>query len=868
MANDTERPILEAGLIRAHTFAALAMFLYSAMLALTISAKNHLPEFLAHTSWMTWGRLRYAHTQGIFFGWLGNAFLAFLYYAVPHLADRPVTGRRLGWLLWILWNLGVVIPGWAAVQLGYAQPLEWAEFPLAVDAVVVVAFVLSIVQFVLPLFRRRLGGLYVAGWYILGGILFTALAYPVGNFVPEVVPGARGATYSGLWIHDAIGLYVTPLALAIAYIVIPVVTRRPIYSHFLSMIGFWLLFFIYPLNGTHHYVFSSIPMDAQQGAIVASVYLGVDVILVVMNLLLSLRGAAGDALRDVPLRFVRLGVILYLIVGIQGSLQALMPVNRFIHFTDWVIGHAHLAMIGFASFIAIGGLLHVWQRTPGCRYQPVAAVWSFWLLSIGLTAMVLDLTAAGLIQAHLWEAESPWMESVRGSQIYWLLRTFSGTILFTGFLLVGWSLVGGRPVPERAAASVTPEPTESPPPLAVAWLHSAYLITAVAGVAVFGLSFYALAILPNREIEADVRRDSPVKIACLTSAEERGRQIYGREGCVMCHTQLIRRTEADVRRFGVASQAWEYENDYPQLWGTRRIGPDLARNVGRHPRDWHLAHLWNPRHVVPDSIMPAYTWLFDGAAKKPTAEALDLVAYLESLGRDAESAGTNSPRPLPGMDPAEERRRGMFCDCDVPRTAGPAPVFSVDVRPGERDRLDRRGDVVFRRECSGCHGPEGRGNGPAADALLLVPRDLSSARYSAAAISKVLWKGVPGSAMPSFHDLPTSELRALVARVQSLGPPPDKDPPLDAESAKRAESLYASNCVACHGSRGEPPTVFKTVLAPAPTNFREVQPTLLRATAVLADGVPGTAMIGWKTKLSDDERRLLAKHVRSLFAAD
>jgi cytochrome c oxidase cbb3-type subunit I/II len=868
MANDPDRPILDAGLIRAHTYAALAMVLYSALLGLTIAAKFHWPDFLTDTPWLTWGRLRYAHTQGIFFGWLGNAFLAFLYYAVPNLADRPVTSRRLGWLLWTLWNLGVVIPGWAAVQLGYAQPLEWAEFPLAVDAVVVVAFVLSIVQFVVPLFRRRLGGLYVAGWYVLGGIVFTALAYPVGNVVPELVPGARGATYSGLWIHDAVGLYVTPLALAIAYIVIPVVTRQPIYSHFLSMIGFWLLFFIYPLNGTHHYVFSSIPMDAQQGAIVASVYLGVDVILVVMNLLLSFRGAASDALRDVPLRFVRLGVILYLIVGIQGSLQALMPVNRFIHFSDWVIGHAHLAMIGFASFLAIGGILHVWQRTPGCRYSPSAAVWSYWLLSIGLTAMVLDLTAAGLIQGHLWESESPWMESVRSSQVYWLLRTFSGMILFAGFLVFGASLFCGRPVPARAAARPVSEPTSHAPPLAIAWLHNAYLITAVAGVVVFALSFYALAIVPNREIEADVRRDSPTRVAHLTSAEERGRQIYGREGCVNCHTQLIRTTEADVRRFGVASQAWEYENDYPQLWGTRRIGPDLARSVGRHPRDWHLAHLWNPRHVVPDSIMPAYPWLFDGSAKQPTAEATDLVAYLDSLGRDAQSAGVNSPRALPGLDPAEERRRGMFCDCDVPRTAGPAPVFAVDGQPGERDRLERRGDVIFRRECSGCHGMDGRGNGPAADALLLSPRDLTSNRYSAAAVSKALWKGVPGTAMPSFHELQTTELRALVARVQSLGPPPENAPPLDAESAKKAESLFGTHCIACHGNRGVPPSVFKTTLAPAPTNFREVQPTLPRATAVLADGIPGTAMIGWKTKLSEEDRLLLAKHVRSFFAAE
>ena len=252
------------------------------------------------------------------------------------------------------------------VFAGFGQPLEWAEFPLLVAAFVVAGFVLAIVQFVTPFLRKGFSGLYVSAWYITGGLIFTTLAYPVGNLAPQFLPGAIGAAFSGLWIHDAVGLFVTPLALAIAYFVIPVATGRPIYSHFLSMIGFWLLFFFYPLNGTHHYVFSSIPMDAQKGAIAASVYLGMDVILVVANLLLSLRASAGKVWRDTPLLFVWTGVVIYLLVSLQGSLQALMPVNRLIHFTDWVIGHSHLAMLGFAGLTAVGGVAHVWQHTPGC----------------------------------------------------------------------------------------------------------------------------------------------------------------------------------------------------------------------------------------------------------------------------------------------------------------------------------------------------------------------------------------------------------------------------------------------------------------------------------------------------------------------
>ena len=863
---------IEAKLIRAHTFAALAMLIYSVLLGLAVALKFNWPDFLGEQEWLTWGRLRYAHTQGIFFGWLGNAFLAFLYHAVPRLTDQPVTSRLLGWLLFVVWNFGVVIPGWAAVQMGYSQPLEWGEFPLAIDGIVVAAFGVMIVQFMLPFFRRGVKSLYVSGWYILGGILFTALAYPVGNFVPELVPGARGATFSGLWIHDAIGLYVTPLALAIAYIVIPVVTRRPIFSHFLSMIGFWLLFFIYPLNGTHHFVFSSIPMEAQQGAIVASVYLGVDVILVVMNLLLSLRGSGNVVLRDVPLRFVWLGTVCYLIVSLQGSLQAIMPVNRFVHFSDWVIGHAHLAMIGFASFTAIGGLLHVWQRTPGCHYNPKAASWSFWLLTLGLSLMVLDLTAAGLAQGHLWQSESAWMESVRTSQVYWLLRSISGVVLLLGFVKLGWSIVSGPSVePAESSAQRTPEAVTSSPepePTGFAWLHSAYLITAVAGIGFFLLSFYALAVLPNQELEREIAQTRPSQLPEPSAAEQRGRLIYAREGCVNCHSQLIRKTEDDVRRFGVPSQAWEYEKDFPHLWGTRRIGPDLARTKGRRARDWHLVHLWNPRHVVPDSVMPPFPWLFDGSAKSPTQEARDLVAYLESLGRDAELAGLNLPGPLPGMDPAEEKRLGMFCDCAIPRTLGPAPVFSIDAKPGERQRNELRGSLVFTRKCSGCHGASGKGDGPAAASLLISPRDLATARYSDQAVSRFLWHGVPGSAMPDFHELPTGELRALVAYVQSLEPAKTADPPLEGKAKTDALALYQKHCITCHGADGQGNGSFATTLAPAPTNFRQIQPTLAYAQRTLADGVPGTAMIPWKTKLSDAERTLLAAYVRSLFGSN
>src|ERR1700674_3565838 len=422
-------PPVETDLVYWHGLAAIVMLLVSVTVGVLASTELLLPDLLRGGAGLSWGRLRYDHTQGILLGWLGNAFFAFLYHAVPVLTGRPVTSVRLGQWLFGLWNFAVVLPGWVLVLAGFSQPLEWAEFPMVVDVFVVLALALAIVQFLPPFFSRGLEDLYVSSWYVIGALVFTLFAYPMGNFVPEFVPGARGAAFSGLWIHDAVGLYVTPLALAILYFVIPVAAGRPIYSHFLSMIGFWLLFFVYPLNGTHHYVFSSIPMDAQKGAIAASAYLGMDVILVVTNLLLSLRGSASKVMRDTPLLFVWTGVVIYLVVSLQGSLQALMPVNRFVHFTDWVIGHSHLAMLGFAGLIAAGGIAHVWQHTPGLHYSERAIRWSYWSLMIGLVLMVADLTLAGLVEAHYWQTHLPWTASIVAVRKYWWERVISGVPL-------------------------------------------------------------------------------------------------------------------------------------------------------------------------------------------------------------------------------------------------------------------------------------------------------------------------------------------------------------------------------------------------------------------------------------------------------
>ncbi len=876
----SELPRIDYDLIRCHGHAALVTVLISALFGILVASKFNFPTLLGGHAWETWGRLRYNHTQGIFFGWLGNAFIAFCYFVVPRLTNRPVTSRKLGWFIFWLWNFVVVLPGWILVCAGFSQPLEWAEFPSIVDAFVILAFLLMLVQFVKPLLNVPAGDLYVSGWYITGGLVFTTLAYPIGNLVPEFAAGAKGAAFSGLWIHDAVGLFVTPLALAMAYYVIPSVTRKPIYSHFISMMGFWLLFFIYPLNGTHHYVYSAIPMSAQRGAIIASVYLGLSVILVVTNLLLSLRGSSDKVGGNVPLRFVWFGVVAYLLVSLQGSMQALMPVNRFIHFSDWVIGHSHLAMIGFASFTAAGALAHVWSGLPGVRYNARAVGWAYWLLAIGLSLMVIDLTAAGLVEGQLWVSPAPWIESVRALSPFWLTRTLSGIPIIAGFLLFWMGrLTGPRNAISLAGATskthvvtYSSEETREARKLfhgTPSILGYAFVIAFVAGFGFFLLSFVVLGILPARQLQAEIDRTAPHSMQPLTAAEAHGRVVYGREGCAYCHTEQVRVIDADVVRFGAPTAPWETQYDYPQLWGTRRIGPDLSREHGMHTDDWHFAHLYDPRATVPDSIMPPYPWLFNGSAAKPNQDGLDLVAYLRSLGRERELAGDSGNEQVDrGM--AMEMSSGYSAQ-GIPNTrplidsggVNPdAPIFAAGGTP-DIAKVER-GKRVFQHNCSGCHGVNADDHGIARPGLLPAPANLFHHHYSDADLATVLWDGVYGSAMPPWRHLNQWDLAAVTGYVQSLEAPVT-EVSMSPQELDAASRLFAANCVSCHGAHGGGDGPAAGALKPSPVNFHVRQPTADRARAVIENGIPGSSMPAWKGRLNDNERGMLARYVLHLY---
>jgi cbb3-type cytochrome c oxidase subunit I len=863
MSSSSILPV-HAPLVRAHSLAALASLLIAVLFGIVMSLQFLWPDLSGGSLPLGWGRLRYAHTQGIMLGWLGNAFIAFLYHAVPVLTQRPVTHPTLGWALFGIWNFAAVVPGWILVLSGVSQPLEWAEFPLIVDFFVIAALVLAALQFLPGFFRVGLDSLYVSGWYILGGLVFTLLAYPMGNLVPELVSGATSAAFSGLWIHDAVGLFVTPLALAILYYVIPAASGRPIYSHFLSMLGFWGLFFFYPLNGTHHYVFSVIPMAAQLGAITASALLGVIVVVVVANLLLSLRGS-GWLPRDPALRFVALSVVFYLIVSLQGASQAQMALNRFVHFSDWVVGHSHLAMLGFATFAAIGGIVHAWQRLPDARYNPRAIEWSFWLLTVGISVMVIDLTIAGLVQGQLWQDATPWMESVQASKPYWLIRTLAAIPVTAGFVLLGVGLLSGErgaglaklPVAPAASTDAVHDSVKS------RGLAMAYVVTAVAGIGFFVMSMLLLGLWPGHVIDAEVAASSPPNVLRLTASEQRGRQIYAREGCAYCHTQQVRFLEEDIRRFGAPTLAWEIQFDSPHLWGTRRIGPDLAREGGVRSADWQFAHLFAPRSLVPNSIMPSYAALFDGDATRPLQGARDLVAYLETLGRARALAWPEGEQKAQAATMDEHMEHLAFSSPEL--NAHPAATRSGAAVPS-LDGVVPAGDAqqLWNTNCAACHGAEGRGDGPAAQWLRPRPADLTQHRYASGYVFDVLWNGVAGTSMPAWRDRKPEDLAALADFVQAMSA--DVDLPAAAPAALTlGAEVYRSHCIQCHGAEGKGDGFAAGAFAVAAVDFTVQRPSLARGLDVLRNGVPGTPMAPWLERLDAAEQEAVVLYLRTFF---
>lgn len=386
------------------------------------------------------GRWRMIHTNAVAYGFLANAFLGALHWAVPRLTLKPVLNRGLSRLIFFAWQV-IVLSTAVGILLGQAQGLEWGETPVWIDPLALFGLLLVAVNFLAPIIRVH-GPMYVSLWYFMAAFIWTFLTYAMGNFVPEYfVSGTSAGAVGGLFIHDLVGLFVTPLGWGLMYYFVPILLKKPIWSHGLSLVGFWGLAFFYPLTGIHHFLYTPIPMFLQYGAIVSTIAVEMVVTTVIVNFFGTIKGAGRAVVTNLPIRWFYTGMVFYALTCLQCAMQTTLTFQALIHFTDWVVGHAHLVMFGVFGQWLLGVMTYLFPRLIGRDwYSRRLCEWHYWLSAVGLFVMAGDLILVGVFQGYSWAALQPWDSSLEISFPFWVVRVFAGVAMFAGQLVFFYNI--------------------------------------------------------------------------------------------------------------------------------------------------------------------------------------------------------------------------------------------------------------------------------------------------------------------------------------------------------------------------------------------------------------------------------------------
>ncbi len=439
---------------------AVSYFFIVGIIALTIAAKFVWPELLGTVQYLTYGRLRPLHVNGMLFGWLLAADIGLSYYIVPRLCGVPLWSEKLGVATAALWNV-IVLGAVVALPLGFNHGFEYAELPMPLAILVVIAWVMYGINIFGTIASRKYQQMYVSIWYVMGTILWTAFVYLTGNFAVDFTSGVNQANLNWMYMHNAVGLIFTPVGLAMAYYFIPKASNTPLYSHKLSMIGFWSLAFVYVWTGAHHMIHGPISQWLQTIAITFSVMLLIPVWAVVYNFFATMKGQWQQLRENVPLKFLMSGVVFYLLTCFQGPMHSLRSVNAIVSKTDWIPGHAHMALLGAFSFFAIAGTYYTIPRAFQTKLHSEAlANWSFWFMMIGGLGFFVTLWLGGFWQGWQWNNPSiPFIDTVVALKPVWTVRFFSGALIFCGIIAFAYNIlatvVGARGVEQPKPAPVT-----------------------------------------------------------------------------------------------------------------------------------------------------------------------------------------------------------------------------------------------------------------------------------------------------------------------------------------------------------------------------------------------------------------------------
>ena len=613
--------------VKAFVLATLLWGFVAMLLGVTVALQLADPSFNFNLSWLTFGRLRPLHTNAAIFAFVGNGMFAGIYYSLQRLLKARMFSDSLSWIHFWGWQAIIVLAA-ITIPLGFTQGKEYAELEWPIDIAITVVWIVFAVNFFGTIKNRREKHLYVAIWFYMATIITVALLHVVNSISLPVslmksysfFAGAQDALVQWWYGHNAVAFFLTTPILGLMYYFIPKAVGRPVYSYRLSIIHFWSLVFIYIWAGPHHLLYTALPEWIQTLGMTFSVALWAPSWGGMINGLLTMRGKWDEVKRSPMLKFFATAVTFYGMATFEGPLLSIKSVNAIGHYTDWIVGHVHAGTIGWNYMLSAGMLYYMIPRLWKCKIHSVSlANIQFWMATLGLVLYIVSMWVSGITQGMMWMAISPetgtlvyphFIETVtRIIPMYWV-RAIGGVFVLASFAIMiynFWKTIRGAPKTEEEKFKVPKrlkdEGGEQSRHRMLEGLPGIFTVLVVFSVIVGTIVEIAPTFMANRFME---KRE---EITPWTPLELLGRDIYVREGCYTCHSQMIRSMVSEKLRYGEPSHISESAYDHPFQWGSRRIGPDLARVGEKYPHLWHYRHMIDPREITPGSIMPNYPWL-------------------------------------------------------------------------------------------------------------------------------------------------------------------------------------------------------------------------------------------------------------------
>ncbi|WP_396180888.1 cytochrome-c oxidase, cbb3-type subunit I [Flavobacterium sp.] len=623
-------------IVRNFIYASLLFGVVGMSVGLLVALYYLFPNLTDGIPWLSYGRLRPLHTNAVIFAFVGNAVFAGVYYSLQRLLKARMYSDFLSQVNFWGWQL-IILGAAITLPMGITTSKEYAELEWPFDIAIALVWIAFGINMIGTIIKRRERHIYVAIWFYIATFVAVALLHIVNSIAIPVSLTKSYSVYAGVqdalvqwWYgHNAVAFFLTTPFLGLMYYYLPKAANRPVYSYRLSIIHFWSLIFLYIWAGPHHLLYSTLPDWAQNLGVVFSIMLIAPSWGGMINGLLTLRGAWDKVRTDAVLKFFVVGVTGYGMATFEGPMLSLKNVNAIAHFTDWIVAHVHVGALAWNGFMTFGMIYWIIPRITKTKlYSEKLANFHFWIGTLGIILYALPMYVAGFVQSLMWKqfnedgtlVYGQFMDTVVEIMPMYAMRAVGGVLYLTGVLVGVYNViktvkVGSAVTDEEAEAVALPVIASSRlrNEKLHAWLERKpvqFTILTVLAVSIGGL----IQIVPMLIVKSNIATITSVKP--YTPLELEGRDLYIREGCNNCHSQLVRPFRSEVKRYGEYSKSGEYVYDHPFLWGSKRTGPDLMRVGGKYPHSWHFSHMWNPQATTTGSIMPAYKWMFDNKKMK------------------------------------------------------------------------------------------------------------------------------------------------------------------------------------------------------------------------------------------------------------